>query len=273
MTPFKRLLTYTKPYKVMLFLGILALIAANLLKAAVPLAIQQSVDALAGQITYSQLLRYSVMVVALGLLQSGFVFAQSRLLLGTAHSVERDIRNSFYEHLQRMSLEFFHVNRTGELMSQATRDAAVAANATTEALMSAANAIVALVIILPLMALLSWRLTLLAFAPMVLVLIATFVFQNPVKARYRKVSESYARMCAQAHETLSAVKTVRAYLQEGAAVEAFTNLSRQCIDYYVGAVRLLFLLNTLLQFLVGLSLVAVLWYGGDLAAAGTLSIG
>jgi ATP-binding cassette subfamily B protein len=194
----------------MLFFGVLALVAANLLKAAVPLAIQQSVDALAGQISHSQLLRYSVMVIALGLLQSGFVFAQSRLLLGAAHSMERDIRNSFYEHLQKMSLEFFQVNRTGELMTQATRDVALAANASTEALMSSVNAIVALMIILPLMALLSWRLTLLAFAPMVLVLIATLVFQRPVQARYGKVSESYARMCAQAHETLSAVKTVRA---------------------------------------------------------------
>jgi ATP-binding cassette, subfamily B, multidrug efflux pump len=272
-SPFKRLLTYAKPYKVMLLFGLLALVAANLLKAAVPLAIQQSVDALAGQITHSQLLRYSVMVIALGLLQSGFVFAQSRLLLGAAHSMERDIRNSFYEHLQKMSLEFFQVNRTGELMTQATRDVALAANATTEALMSSANAIVALMIILPLMALLSWRLTLLAFAPMVLVLIATSVFQRPMKARYAKVGESYARMCAQAHETLSGVKTIRAYLQEGAAVEAFTNLSRQCVDYQLGAVRLSNLLNPVLQFFVGLSLIAVLWYGGDLTAAGTLSIG
>lgn len=273
MTPFKRLLTYVRPYKATLFFGVLALAAANLLKAAVPLAIQQSVDALAGQITHSQLVQYGVMVVALGLLQSGFVFAQSRLLLGAAHAVERDIRNSFYEHLQKMSAGFFQVNRTGELMAQATRDVALATNATTEALISTANAIVALVIILPLMALLSWGLTLLAFAPMVVVLIATLIFQRPMKERYRKVSECYARMSAQAHETLSAVKTIRAYLQEGAAVEAFTNLSRQCSDYQLGAVRFATLLTPVLEFFVALSLVAVLWYGGDLTAAGTLSIG
>jgi ATP-binding cassette, subfamily B, multidrug efflux pump len=273
MIPFKRLLTYVKRYKVMLLFGILALVAANLLKAAVPLAIQRSVDALEGRVTHSQLLRYSVMVIALGLLQSGFVFAQSRLLLGAAHSVERDMRNSFYEHLQKLSLEFFQLNRTGELMTHATRDIVLAANASTEALIYSVNTIVALVIILPLMALLSWRLTLLAFAPMLLVLIATLVFQRPMIAGYAKVSESYARMCAQAHEALCAVKTVRAYLQEGAALGAFTNLSRQCVGYQLGTVRLFNLLNPLLQFFIGLSLIAVLWYGGDLTAAGTLSMG
>lgn len=273
MIPFKRLLTYVKRYKVMLLFGILALVAANLLKAAVPLAIQRSVDALAGQITHSQLLRYSVMVIALGLLQSGFVFVQSRLLLGAAHSIERDMRNSFYERLQKLSLEFFQVNRTGELMTRATRDIAQAANASTEALMYSVNTIIALMIILPLMTLLSWRLTLLAFAPMLLGLIATLAFQRPMQVRCAKTSESYARMCAQAHEALCAVKTVRAYLQEGAVVGAFTNLSRQCVGYELGTVQLFFLLNSLLQFFTGLSLIAVLWYGGDLTAAGTLSIG
>jgi len=183
------------------------------------------------------------------------------------------MRNAFYEHLQKLSLEFFQANRTGELMTQATRDIALAANASTEALMYSVNTIVALMIILPLMALLSWRLTLLAFAPMLLVLIATSVFQRSMLAGYAKVSESYARMCAQAHEALCAVKTVRAYLQEGVAVGAFTNLSRQCVGAYLGTVRLFNLVNPLLQFLIGLSLIAVLWYGGDLTAAGTLSIG
>jgi ATP-binding cassette, subfamily B, multidrug efflux pump len=158
-------------------------------------------------------------------------------------------------------------------MTQVTRDIALAANASTEALIYSVNTIVALMIILPLMALLSWPLTLLAFAPLLLVLIATLVFQRPMQAGYARVSESYARMCAHAHEALCAVKTVRAYLQEGAAVEAFINLSRQCVGYELGTVRLFSLLNPLLQFFVGLSLIAVLWYGGDLTAAGTLSIG
>lgn len=62
MIPFKRLLTHVKRYKIMLLFGILALVAANLPKVTVPLAIQRSLDALTGRITHSQLLRYSVVV-------------------------------------------------------------------------------------------------------------------------------------------------------------------------------------------------------------------
>jgi ATP-binding cassette, subfamily B, multidrug efflux pump len=273
MIPFKRLLTYVQRYRVMLLFGILSLVAANLLKAAVPLAVQRSVDALAGQITHSQLLLYSVMVVALGVLQCGFVFAQSHLLLGAARSVERDMKNSFYEHLQKLPVDFFQVNRTGELMARVTRDIVQVADASAETLMYSVNAIVALMIILPLMARLSWRLTFLAFAPMLMGLIATAAFQRPLLTENAKLIESYARMCAQAHEAICAVKTVRAYLQEGAALGAFTNLSRQYVGYQLGTIRLFNLLNPLVQFFIGLSLITVLWYGGDLTAAGTLSIG
>jgi ATP-binding cassette, subfamily B, multidrug efflux pump len=273
MTPFKRLLTYVKRYRVVLLLGILSLVAANLLRAAIPLAIQRSVDALAGRITHSQLLLYSFMVVTLGLLQCGFVFGQSQLLLGAARSIERDMKNSFYEHLQKLSLDFFQVNRTGELMARVTRDIVQVADASAETLTYSVNTVVALMIILPLMALLSWRLTLLAFGPMLLGLIATAVFQRPLLAENAKLIESYARMCAQAHEAICAVKTVRAYLQEGAAVGAFTNLSRQLVGHQLRTIRLFNLLNPLIQFFIGLSLITVLWYGGDLTAAGTLSIG
>lgn len=273
MNPFRRLLTYVKRYRVMLLFGILSLVAANLLKAAVPLAIQRAVDALAGRITHSQLLLYSVMVVALGLLQCGFVFAQSHLLFGAARSMERDMKNGFYEHIQKLSLDFFQVNRTGELMAQVTRDIVQVADAGAETLMYSVNAIIALMIVLPLMALLSWRLTLLAFVPLLLGLTATAVFQRPLLTANEKLCESYARMCTQAHEAICAVKTVRAYLQEGLAVGAFTGYSRQYVGYQLGTVRLFNLLNPLVQFFIGLSLIAVLWYGGDLTAAGTLSIG
>src|SRR5437763_5335644 len=122
MPSLKRLLLYIARYKTMLAWGMLCLVAANLLKAAVPIVLQQSVDTLAQGITYSLLLRYSSLIIATALLQGGFIFAQERFLLGMARYVERDLKNDFYAHLQKQPLEFFHKNRTGELMARATHD-------------------------------------------------------------------------------------------------------------------------------------------------------
>src|SRR5437763_4733729 len=141
MTPLKRLLTYVLRYKAMLGMGMLCLVAANLFKAVVPIAVQQSVDNLTQGITHSLLLRYGAMIIALGLLQGGFAFAQVRFLLGTARCIERDMKSSFYAHLQKLPLEFFLENRTGERMALDTHDIGRAINASTHALMHSLNTV------------------------------------------------------------------------------------------------------------------------------------
>src|SRR5437016_7289454 len=101
MRPFKRLLSYMAAHRTALALGILCLVVANLLKAAVPVIVEQSVDTLVHGITRSLLFRYSALVAALALLQGGLLFAQDRLFPGIAGHVESDMKNDFYAHLQR----------------------------------------------------------------------------------------------------------------------------------------------------------------------------
>jgi ATP-binding cassette subfamily B protein len=273
MPPLKRLLTSVARYKTMLGLGMVCLVVANLFKAAVPIAVQQSVDNLSQGITHSLLFRYVATIIALGLLQGGFAFAQERLLLGTARCIERDLKSSFYAHLQKLPFEFFQEHRTGELMALASNDIAGAINASTHAFMYSLNTAVLLAIILPLMARLSWKLTLLASAPLLLVMIATLVLQKPMRARFEKVQESFGRICARAQEALWAARTVRAYTQETAEIEAFRHVSWRYVSDNVRRARLSSLLYPLLQFFIGFSFIAVLWYGGDLTAGRNLSIG
>ena len=273
MRPFKRLLSYIATYRTPLVLGILCLLASNLLKAAVPVLVQHSVDTLIRGISRSLLFRYSALVAALALLHGGLLFLQDRLLPGTARSVERDMKNDFYAHLQRFPMEFFQENQMGDLMARATNDLTIAVSSGVEALMYAANTAVALVIILPLMARLSWQLTVLAFSPLLLVTISTLVLRERILTLAGSVQESFGKLCVRAQEVLSAVKTVRAYTQEDAEVGLFKEISGNYLNHNLRRIRLSGLLYPLLQFFIGLSFIAVLWYGGDLTANGSLSIG
>jgi len=257
----------------MLLWGILCLIAANLSKAAVPLILQQAVDALLRGITYSLLLRYSVMIIAAALLQGGFVFSQERLLTGMTRKIERDMKNDFYAHLQKMPLGFFRENRTGELMARATNDMNIAVSAGMRAFVYSLNTVVALLVILPLMARLSWRLTALAFAPLLLAIIATVFFQERMRSWSEKIQESLGEMCAGAQQALDGVRTVRTYTQERAEIEAFRQINQQYLSHNLRRNRLANMVYPAMQFFVGLSFLAVLWYGGNLASSKSLSIG
>jgi ATP-binding cassette, subfamily B, multidrug efflux pump len=273
MRPFKRLLSYMAAYRTTLALGISGLLASNLLKAAVPVVVQHAVDTLIRGITRPLLFRYSALVTALALLHGGLLFLQDRLLPGIARCIERDMKNDFYAHLQKFPMKFFQENRTGDLMVRATNDLAIAVNSGIEGLTYSANTLVALTIILPLMARLSGRLTLLAFSPLLLVTISTLMLRKRMLSSVEEVQKSFGKLCVRVQEVLSAVKTVRAYTQEHAEVELFKQINGNYLYRNLRRIRLSGLLYPVLQFFIGLSFVAVLWYGGDLTANGSLSIG
>jgi ATP-binding cassette, subfamily B, multidrug efflux pump len=273
MAPLRKLLLYAARHKIMLVSGLLCLLAANLLKVISPMIVQQSVDSLNGQFTSSLLLLYSGAIAAIALIQGGFAFAQERLILGIARYIERDIKHDFYAHLQKLTLAFFHQNRTGELMARCTNDISSGVIATTSAFMYSINNMVALIVILPLMARLSWRLTALAFTPLLLVIIATLLLQKRMRSRFEKVQECFGRISARAQEALWAVRSIRAYTQEKAQIESFREVSRQYIRLNLRHTQLSGALYPLLQFLIGLSYIAVLWYGGDLISRKSFSFG
>lgn len=249
------------------------MVSANLSKAAVPFLLERTVDTLLRGVTYSLLLQYSAMIIAAALLQGGFVFAEDRLLTGMSRAIERDMNNDFYAHLQKLPLGFFRENRTGELMARATNDMSTAVNAGIGAFEYSVNTVVALLVILPLMARLSWRLTALAFAPLLLAMIATMAFQERMRSWSERIQESLGKMCARAQQALDGVRTVRTYTQERAEVEAFRQINGQYLRYNLRRYRLANMVYPVMQFFVGLSFLAVLWYGGNLASSKNLSIG
>jgi ATP-binding cassette, subfamily B, multidrug efflux pump len=269
----RKLLSYAGHHKLALLSGMTCLLAANSLKAVGPLAVQRSVDSLNDRFTSATLLFYSGVIVAIALVQAGFTFMQERLILGVARSMERDLKHDFYSHLQKLSLEFFQQYRTGDLMARYTNDVSAAVVSTPSAVMCAANHLIMLAIILPLMARLSGKLAVLAFAPLLLVILTTLLLQKWIQSRFKDVQESFGQISIQAQEALWSMRTVRAYTQEQAQMEGFREVSRQSVNYNLRHTRLSGALYSLLQFFIGLGYVAVLWQGGDLMAAGTLSLG
>jgi ATP-binding cassette subfamily B multidrug efflux pump len=273
MTASRRLLRYAFHYKSALAFSLVFVLAANLLKAAGPAVLERAVDHLALGAARATLALYVVLLIGIAVVQGGLMFGQELLLMRSAVRVERDLRSALFDHLQKLPMEFFQTHSTGELMAKIGNDLTAAVTGTAQALMFSLDSLFALVIILPLMAKISGGLTALAFAPLLLVVVSTLLLQRKIRARFERAQEHLGKVYGQAHAALSAARTIRAFTQEQAEIDAFQRVSRQYIGHHLKRVRLSGLLHPLLQFFIGLSSVAVLWYGGDLAVAGKLSIG
>jgi ATP-binding cassette subfamily B protein len=273
MTPLKRLATCFGPYKTTLILGIGCVLMTNIAKVYAPVLVQRAVDDLTREVTEGKMFGYGASLVLITIVQGIFLFTQRRLLINMSRHIEYDLRNSFYEHLQRLPLEFYQANRTGDLMARATNDLSAVRMVVGPALMYSMNTVFATTLILPMMARINLELTLLSFLSMPLVAVATHFFSKRIHERFEKVQEYFGTISNRAQESLAGVRIIRAYAQEAGEIERFRRVNREFVTRNLRLIRLSAVFHPLLQFFIGLGFIAALWYGGRLAVSGQITIG
>ena len=272
-TPLRRLIGYFLPYRRTLVLGVMCVFMTNLVRMGAPIVLRHAVDELATSISHSKLLEYGGLLILIALGQGVFLFTQRRLLINMSRDIEYDLRNDFYAHLQRLPFEFYQTHRTGDLMARATNDLSAVRMIVGPALMYSMNTIFAMALLAPLMAAISWRLTLLAFLSMPLVASATNYFSKRIHDRFEKVQEYFGTVSNRAQESLAGVRVIRAYTQEQAEVESFKRVNRESVNRNLSLIRLSGIFHPILQFFIGLGFIAVLWYGGSLVISKRITIG
>ena len=273
MTPFRKLLSYFAPYRRILIAGTLCVLMTNVVKVAAPLVLRHAVDDLAAEVVESKLLMYAGLLISIALIQGVFLFTQRRLLINMSRDIEYDLRNDFYAHLQKLPFEFYQTHRTGDLMARATNDLSAVRMIAGPALMYSMNTIFAMALLIPLMASINWRLTLLAFLSMPLVATATNYFSKRIHDRFEKVQEYFGTVSNRAQESLAGVRVIRAYTQEDAEIESFKQVNREFVNRNLKLIRLSGIFHPILQFFIGLGFIAVLWFGGNLVVTGKITIG
>lgn len=273
MTPRQRLWHYLAPYKAMLAVGIVCVLIANFGQMLGPIVLRDAVDDLTVGVTRSKLLWYGGAFIAITAVAGLFYFLQRRVIPNVARSFEFDLSNDFYAHLQKLPLEFYQSARTGDLMSRAISDMAATRMIVGGALMYASNTIFAVVLILPVMLQVNWRLTLLAFLPLPLVAVATKIISAHIHEQSTRVQENYGAVANRVQESLSGVRVIRAYVQEKAEMANYEHANRELFRNNIRLIHLNSIYSPVVNFIVGLVFIAGVWYGGILTLRGQLTIG
>jgi ATP-binding cassette subfamily B protein len=273
MDDLRKFARYFLPYKVELTAGIICILASVLFGLYIPIIVGHAIDANWSQITWSRLTISSLKVLGASLVSGTFLFLQRRILIGMSRKVEYDLRQDFYAHLVDQPQSFFQEHRIGDLMARATNDLAAVRQLAGPMIMYSLQTIFIVVIVLPLMFMINWRLTLLLLITMPLVSLTVKFFGQQVHVRFEKIQEFFAQITARAQENFTGVRVVRAYAQEGAEIAAFNDLNRQYAERNLSLVRIDALMRPLMQFLIGMGFVLIIWAGVPAAIRGEITVG
>lgn len=264
---------YFGSYKLWLAAGIACILASVIFSLYIPLIVGEAVDANWSTVTWNRLTISALKVLGASSLSGTFLFLQRMILIGMSRKVEYDLRQDFYEHLVFQPQSFFQEHRIGDLMARATNDLAAVRQLAGPMIMYSLQTLFVVVIVLPLLFVINWRLTLLLFVTMPLVSLTVKFFGQQVHVRFEKIQEFFSQITARAQENFTGVRVVRAYAQEDAEIAAFNELNRQYAEKNLSLVRIDALMRPLMQFLIGMGFILILWAGVPMAVRGVMTVG
>jgi ATP-binding cassette subfamily B protein len=264
---------YVGPYKGVVALGVACTLAANLAMLAGPWVLRHAIDGLTAGVTRPKLLGYGGLLVGVAAVRAAFLFLQRRLMALAARNLEYDLSVDFYGHLQKLPPHFFERHRTGDLMTRATSDLVAVRVIVGAVIMYSTNTLFAATLVLPLMLLINWRLTLLCFAALPLVAVATRLMSKRLHDESGLVQEHASLVASRAQESFAGVRVVRAFRQERAEVESFRRVNADLVKRNVRLTHLTAAYYPILRFLVALGFLGAFWYGGSLTLRDEITVG
>jgi subfamily B ATP-binding cassette protein MsbA len=271
-----RLLAFARPYRWVFVVGVVATLISSGLNLVFPALFGRLIDASflrVGSTDTSQLDRTVVALLGIFALSALFGAAQSFLLSRVGAGVVADLRRAVFAHLLTLSPRFFGEHKTGDLTSRLTSDVGTVQTVTSTALAQLAAQSVSLVGAVVLLVTTSPRLSLLTLAVIPLVIGTAVTIGRRIRRVSREVQDAVAGANASAEEAISGVRVVQSFTAEGVEEGRYGQGVTQSFLAALKRARLQALMAGVMSFLTFGALAVVLWYGGRLVMAGSLTPG
>ncbi len=253
--------------------GAICVICSNALWILLPQILRNAVNDLTHHLTRERILIDALLLIALAASKGIFLFLTRWILISISRDIEYDLRNDLLLSLESQSLSYFQEHRTGDIMARTTNDLNAVRMLLGPAIMYSANTVLFTIGALFFMLRISPWMTLLAFAPLPVASLLVQYFGRRIHERFERIQAMFSDISAQVQENVSGVRLIRAFAQEDAEIRSFENANREYIRRSLLLVRLMGMLWPTLEFLLGLSMVVVLWVGGHEVLSGRISVG
>jgi ATP-binding cassette, subfamily B, bacterial len=197
-----------------------------------------------------------------------------RLIAGRVSlGVELDLRNGLYAQLQRLELSFFDRAQTGQLMSRATVDLQSVRFFLGYGLIFIAQSLFTIVLAGIAMFLLRPELAALSLLPVPFVVLIANAYGKRSQPALREAQQRIAELTADAEESVSGIRVVKAFAQEERQLDRFRHSVQRVFDQQIYATRIQAVFGPLISFLPNLGLAAILLVGGREVMTGSLTVG
>lgn len=274
MRTFDRVVPYLKKSYKQITGGILMLILVDLAQLAVPKVMQVAIDSIQKRsIDNAGLIKVALLIVGLAIAVMVLRYFWRILIIGNSHKIEQSLRQEFYDHLLKLSQNFFNKSKTGDLMAYATNDLGAVRMLFGMGLIAAMDIILMTIASFSFMTSINLRLTALAIIPLPFLSITISHFGKKMHKSFARVQESFATLSGKIQESISGIRIVKAFVQEKAELEKVDEVSLEFVQENIKMAKISGIFHPFMSFVISTSMIITLLFGGRAAIRGEITIG
>jgi ATP-binding cassette subfamily B protein len=250
------------------------LILVDIVQLITPRVMQYAIDSIQERrITSTGLIWVALIIIGLALAVMILRYFWRVLIIGNAFRIEKHLRQDFYNHLLRLSQNFFNRSKIGDLMAYATNDLNAVRMLFGMGLIAGMDIVLMTIASFSFMGSIDWRLTGLAVLPMPILTITITIFGKKMHKSFFRVQKSFATLSGAIQESISGIRIVKAFGQEKSELEKVDEVSWQFVQENIRMAKIAGFFHPFQSLVISLSMVITLFFGGRAAIRGDITIG
>ena len=256
-----------------LFVSSVCSATVGAMTAATAYLVKPAIEKIFEQKDMQMLVLIPVAIIAVFTIKGVAAYGSGYLLSHVGQNIIRRLRNRLYNHIQDLPLAFFQREKTGDLMSRVTNDVALVSAMFTSAVTQSIRDGFSIIGLIAVTFFLIPKLAVFTFIVFPVAVYPLVFFGRKIRRVRLGVQEAWAEINAFLHETFTGTKIVKAFGMEAHEKKRFAQKSRRIFRLEMKENKVREMSSPLMEFLGGLGIGFIIWYGGRQVIAGTYSFG
>lgn len=259
---FKRLFRFIKPYK-RVFIGVLcSVILIAVLSALSPLVLRYAVNSNIAIQKEEGFLFYILLMIGMLIFETLFQFLFVFYAAWLGQTVVKDVRVKLFDHMLKFKMKYFDNSSIGALITRAVTDMERIADIFGQGLFMIFRELLVMVVVSGVMLYMNWRLSLIVFMTMPIVLYATKIFQRYMKKAFEDVRTEISNLNSFVQERVTGMKILQLFTREATEYRKFKEINERHKKGWLKTIWYNSIFFPIAELLSSITIGLVVWYGG-----------
>ncbi|RUA09702.1 MAG: ABC transporter ATP-binding protein [Flavobacteriia bacterium] len=263
---FKRLMGFVVSYRFQFVISAISAILLAIFAAVRPMLLQQIIDKYITDKKPDELLLFIILMLVVLLFEVLFQFLFIYFANWLGQNIIKDIRTKLFNHLLGFKMDFFNKQAVGKLVTRVVSDIETISSIFGQGLFTIISDLLKMLVIAVVMLWMNWRLALIVFAVLPLLIYATRVFQKAMKGAFQEVRTEVANLNSFVQERITGMKIVQLFTREKIEYQKFLGINERHKKAWIKTVWYNSIFFPIAEFLPSVAIGLVVWYGGLQAA-------